>query len=73
MFEGEPGISDADIFHTASQLIERYGLDAVTVAGMRAEELLTDGNMDGYRMWKRVGMVIDDMSAAGAPEDINLH
>ena len=70
---GKPGISDADIFHTASKLIERYGLDAVTVAGMRAEELLTNGNMEGYRMWKRVGMVIDDMSAAGAPTGTNLH
>jgi hypothetical protein len=54
-------------------LIERYGQDAVTVAGMRAEELLTTGNMNGYRMWKRVGMVIDDMCAAGAPEGTNVH
>ncbi|MEL0107553.1 MAG: hypothetical protein VW802_11460 [Rhodospirillaceae bacterium] len=73
MLKGDPGISDADIFHTASRLIERYGHDAVTVAGMRAEELLTDGNMDGYRMWKRVGMVIDDMCTAGAPEGANVH
>ena len=73
MLEGDPGISDADVFHTASRLIERYGQDAVTGAGMRAEELLTTGNMDGYRMWKRVGMVIDDMCAAGAPEGTNVH
>ncbi|MGY8991891.1 MAG: hypothetical protein ACKVHL_09915 [Rhodospirillales bacterium] len=73
MLEVDPGISDADVFHTANRLIKRYGQDAVTVAGMRAEELLTTGNMDGYRMWKRVGMVIDDMCAATAPEGANIH
>ncbi len=70
---GKPEISDADIFYTASKLIERHGLDAVMIAGMRAEELLTNGNMDGYRMWKRVGMVIDDMSTACAPQGSNIH
>ncbi|MEQ8165183.1 MAG: hypothetical protein RIC93_03795 [Alphaproteobacteria bacterium] len=73
MLEGTPGISDADVFHTANKLIERYGQDAVTVAVMRAEALLTSGNMEGYRMWKRVGMVIDDMCTAGAPDHVNLH
>lgn len=70
MIEVNTEISNADIFYTANKLIDRYGLDAVTVAGMKAEELLNNGNMDGYRMWKRVGMVIDDISTAGAPEGL---
>ena len=60
-------LSDAEIYQSADLLIEEHGLYASSIATMRAGELLIDGNMDGYRMWKRIVMVIDNVSAFGPP------
>lgn len=60
-------LSDADIYQSADQLIEEHGLDASSIATMRAGELLIDGNLDGYRMWKRIIMVIDNVAVFGPP------
>jgi hypothetical protein len=60
-------LSDAEIYQSADLLIEEHGLDAASIATMRADELLIDGNMDGYRMWKRIIMVIDNVAVYGPP------
>ncbi len=56
-------VSAADIFVAADRLLEEHGQDAVTVASMQASESLARGDMDAYRTWKRVGMVVDELSA----------
>jgi hypothetical protein len=63
-------LSDADIYQSADLMIEEHGMDASSIAAMRAGELLIDGNMDGYRMWKRIVMVIDNVAAFGPPPDV---
>ncbi len=40
-------IPDLDIHRSAAALIKRYGEDAPFQAGMRADELLDEGNLDG--------------------------
>jgi len=68
-----PNITDAEIYNSADILLEVHGPEAVMVAAMRAEELLLQGNLEGYRMWKRIAMVVDDLFASGPPDDASVH
>ena len=63
-------LSDADIYQSADLMIEEHGMDASSIAAMRAGELLIDGNIDGYRMWKKIVMVIDNVAVLGPPPDV---
>lgn len=67
MGESMQVLSDADIYQSADLLLEEHGLDASSIAAVRADELLIDGNLDGYRMWKRIIMVIDNVAVVGPP------
>jgi len=40
---------------------------------MQAGEKLTNGDMEGYRTWKRLVMLVDGMMESGAPERERLH
>jgi len=66
-------VTDADIYHNATKLAEQHGQDAATVADMRAEQLRFQGNMDGYRMWKRIVLVVDELLASGPAEGEMFH
>jgi len=66
-------ITDADIFRSAGNMIKRHGQEAVIVADLRANELLGRGNMDGYRMWKRIILVIGELSTSAPSENQWLH
>ncbi len=66
-------ITDADIFRSAGNMIKRHGQEAVIVADLRANELLSRGNMDGYRMWKRIILVIGELSTSAPSDDTWIH
>ena len=68
-----PNVSDDEIFREADMLLQRHGHDAVDVAETRANKLLVEGNLDGYRMWRRIILVMDDIIAFGPPEDAVIH
>jgi len=53
----------ADIYLSADKLLNEYGRDAVAIATMRAEESLGQGDMEGYRTWKRIVLVVDELTA----------
>jgi hypothetical protein len=57
-----------DIWRAAKLLIAQYGNDAATHAAMRADELLTAGDDQGARVWKRVVKAIGDLTAVGPDE-----
>ena len=66
-------LTDADIHELADMLLRRHGRDAVLVADMQAEEKLTTGDMEGYRTWKRLLMLVDEMLNTAPPERAYLH
>lgn len=45
---------EIDIWRAANLLVQRHGADAETVVAQRADELLTQGDSDGQRIWKRI-------------------
>ncbi len=65
--------STADVYKMARDLLRKHGKDAVIVADMRAGEMLSAGDMEGYRAWKRLVMLVDGMTETELPQGINLH
>ena len=46
--------SDIDIYRTAALLMKQHGCEAPIHAAMRADELMTAGDMEGRAVWLRV-------------------
>ena len=63
----------ADVYKMADVLLRQHGKDAVLIANMRAGEMLNVGDLDGYRTWKRLVMLVDGMTEDDLPDGINLH
>jgi hypothetical protein len=66
-------LGDADVCQSADLMIEEHGMDASLIARLRADELLINGNIDGYQMWKRIVTVIDNVARHGSLPDILLN
>lgn len=49
----DANLTTAEVYKMADILLHNHGRDAVIIANMRAGELLSQGDMDGYRTWKR--------------------
>ena len=71
----DPGeiLSNAEVYKLADDLMRQYGKDAVIVASLRAGEMLNSGDVDGYRTWKRLIMLVDGMTAEEEWEKVSLH
>ncbi len=69
----DDGATTADIYKMADVLLRQHGKDAVLIANMRAGEMLNLGDMDGYRKWKRLVMLVDGMTDEDLPDGVNLH
>ncbi|MCW9033846.1 MAG: hypothetical protein OQJ97_06455 [Rhodospirillales bacterium] len=65
--------SNSDILHSASKLAETHGRDASLIAELRANELKLEGNLAGYRMWKRISLVVDELLSNGEPDTTLFH
>jgi hypothetical protein len=61
------------VLRMASGLMREHGKDASTVATLEAEKYISKGDMDGYRLWKRVEMVVDEMLTSGPPDSMLVH
>ncbi len=51
---------DLDIFRSAI-LVKQHGEDAPVEAAMRADAMLEAGDLDGYRVWKRVLRAVGEL------------
>lgn len=51
-------VSDRDIYATALQLIRLHGEAASFEAALKADEQIARGDVDGERVWKRIGAAI---------------
>ena len=75
MKKRNPGeeLSNAEVYEMAETLLRRHGKDAVVVASMQAGEKLSMGDMEGYRTWKRLSMLVDGISDIMLPAQNCLH
>ncbi len=59
---------DLDIFRSAQVLVKQHGQDAPIHAAMRADAMLEAGDLDGYALWKRVLMAVEELLRVGPRE-----
>jgi len=69
----DANLTTAEVYRMAGVLLRKHGKDAVIVANMRAGELLIAGDMDGYRTWKRLVMLVDGMTDQESGLGMPLH
>lgn len=55
-------VSDLDTYRAANALIKKHGDEASLVAAMRADKMLTVGDMEGKATWLRILRAIDEIT-----------
>ena len=66
-------LSNSEVYELASALLKQHGKDAGIFASMQAGEKLSTGDMTGYRLWKRLVMLVDGIFEKAPPEKSYLH
>ncbi len=66
-------VSDIDIYRTANILVKQHGEDAPIHAAMRADELLEEGDLDGYAVFKKVVKAVETLLTRETPLDAVIH
>ena len=56
-------IDDIDIYRSAKLLTDKYGDKAAIIAIKRASQMLDDGDVDGYAVWKRTLRAIEQLES----------
>ena len=57
-------VPEIDVYAAATTIVRRYGEDARVHAAMRADAALEAGDVDGYRMWKRILRAVKELQGA---------
>jgi hypothetical protein len=52
---------EVDIWRAAHKMIELYELDASWRAGLRADQLYDEGEIDGFHAWVRIVKAIKEL------------
>ncbi len=68
-----PPLGDDDIYRLADILLMHHGLEAATVAEKRAHLRFGEGDMDGYRAWMRIVLVVDNLLSMIPPSGASVH
>lgn len=63
---------DRQVWHTATELLGRYGCDAAFEAGLRADERVERGDCDGAVHWLRVVEAVEELQRSDLGSD-RLH
>jgi hypothetical protein len=57
-------VDEIDILRTAKLLADQYGRRATIHAAMKADALLEAADLDGYAVWRRIIVAIEEMQLA---------
>ncbi len=66
-------IPDLDIYRSANLLVKDHGEDAPIHAAMRANAMLEKGDQEGYAVWKRVLMAVEELQREIATAGDQIH
>ncbi len=54
---------EVELMRAAHNMIEIHGDNALDVAAMHAFKLFDQGDLEGFRAWKRIARVVDEMTS----------
>ncbi len=66
-------ISEIDIYRSAQVLVKCHGEDAPIEAAMRADAMLEAGDLDGYRVWKRILRAVGELQGVAPEPGARVH
>ena len=66
-------IPDRDIHHYTQVLVKHHGEGASIRASTRANTMLESGDLDSYRMWKRILRVVEELQGAEPEPGVRVH
>jgi len=55
---------ERDVWATAKLMIDRHGEDATIFAAMKADRMLSKGDIEGQKAWLRIWRAIEDLQRA---------
>jgi hypothetical protein len=64
-------ISDREIWQAAGAMVKRFGDDAARKAESRANELLVEGDAEGYAILRRIMEAVEQLSAMEPEGKVN--
>lgn len=65
--------SEADIYKTANQVIEKFGEEAALYAAIRGDEFHRLGNQEGEVLWRRITKAVEVLQTKERPQTAVLH
>ena len=66
-------MTDKEIYLAAQAVFKSHGDGAALHAAQRAGELMAEGDMEGRRVWHRIGEAIADLDSTERGPDITEH
>ncbi len=66
-------ISDIDIYRSARVLVQTHDKDASIEVAMRADEMLENGDVAGYAVWKRILKAVEELQRMERVAGDRLH
>ena len=64
---------NTDVTRAAHILLHRHGGDAGHVAIVKANQLLDNGDMDGFTMWSRIVTAVDELFTGRTKGIVPIH
>ena len=66
-------MTDKEIYLAAQAVIKSHGDTAALHAAQRADELLAEGDMEGRRVWHRIGEAIAELVSVSLDAEYSVH
>ncbi len=66
-------VSNLDIYRSAQVLVRQHGQNAPMEAAMRADAMLDKGDLDGYAVWKRILLAVEELQRAEPVSEETTH
>jgi hypothetical protein len=66
-------VTGVDIWRAAHLMIEMHNSNAGWQAGLRADHLLSQGDMEGFRVWAKIATAITDLAHAKPSSASEVH
>lgn len=66
-------MTNKEIYLAAQAVVKSRGDGAALHAAQRADELLADGDMEGRRVWHRIGEAITGLVSTDKGPDVTEH
>ena len=66
-------VTELEVYQTAKIVIDKYGDSAIIEAALRQDHLLNEGDLDGARVWSRIGDAIEFLQMKSNLVDWTMH